>query len=94
MGASGIAGPLEKALSSLPEGALRDKQCGAISVNSFLGGEKTVASIAAILKQKGCTNPLAGPVVKAGVPMSLWKGPSVGADDLERLRAFGSQFVS
>ena len=35
-----------------------------------------------------------GPAAKAGVPFSLWKGPSVSSQDEERFKAYGAQFVA
>jgi multimeric flavodoxin WrbA len=91
---SGVAIPISKALNSLPEESLRDKRCGGISVHSKFGGKTTVATLGKILSRKGCTDYKAGPAVEAGVPFSIFKGPSVGADDEALLKAFGSEFVA
>ncbi|MBC8232120.1 flavodoxin domain-containing protein [bacterium] len=90
----GIAKPIKKALQSLEPVALQGKRCGGISVNSGTGGERTVKSIGAILTAKGCQEYLPGPVAKAGVPLSLWKGPSVSHSDEAIFRTYGTQFLT
>ncbi len=91
---SGVATPLSEILDALPEGALEKKRCGGISVHSKMGGTRTVNSLGELLSHKGCDDYRPGPVAKAGVPFSLWTGPSVSSQDEERFRAYGAQFVS
>ena len=91
---SGVATPITRALDSLPPGALQGKRCSGISVHSGMGAETTVRTIGQILAQKGAEDYRPGPVARAGVPFSLWKGPSVSAEDGERFRAFGAEFVA
>jgi multimeric flavodoxin WrbA len=90
----GVAKPISKALNSLPEESLRDKRCGGISVHSKMGGATTISTLGKLLSRKGCTDYKAGPAAEAGVPFSIFKGPSVGADDEALLKAFGSEFVA
>ncbi len=92
--ATGIATPIREALDDLASGALQGKGCGAISVASFAGAEKVVAGIGAIVGQKGCDEFRPGPTARAGLPLSLAKGPAVSADDQERFRAFGASFAA
>ena len=89
----GIAGAVEKALKSLEPGILKGKRCGGISVHAAAGGENTVKNIGIRLGEKGCEDYRPGPAAAAGVALSLWKGRSVSAEDQERFRAFGSEFV-
>jgi len=89
----GIAKSIKKALAKLEPEALKGKKCAAISVHAGAGGKKTIQSIEELLKQKGCDDYMAGPVAQAGVPLSLWKGPSVKSEDRERFKKFGVQFV-
>lgn len=91
MGA-GISGPIAKALNQL-ENEVQGKPCAGFSVNGNLGGKNTVAAMGAILKQKGCSVYIEGPVAKGGAPLSLWKGPDVTAEDLAKCREFGQQLV-
>jgi multimeric flavodoxin WrbA len=92
--AGGIATPIQKALDGLASDALRGKRCGAISVGAFAGAKGTVAALGALLAQKGAGGFRPGPTARAGVPLSLAKGPSVSAKDEERFKAFGAQFVA
>jgi flavodoxin len=90
----GIATPIQKAFDGLSADALQGKRCGAISVGAFLGAEGTVAALGALLEQKGADEFKPGPTARAGVPLSVIKGPSVNARDEEQFRAFGAQFVT
>ena len=89
----GIAGPVKKMLKALKPGTLKGKRCGGIAVHSGGGAENTVTNIGTMLMEKGCEDYRPGPVATAGVPLSLWKGPSVSSEDRELFRAFGSEFV-
>ena len=89
----GVAKPVLRALDSLPSDCLKGKRCGGISVHSGTGGETTVKTLGRLLFRKGCEQYKPGPAAKAGVPFSLWKGPSVGAEDETRFRAYGAEFV-
>jgi flavodoxin len=90
----GIATPIQKALDGLTPGALQGKRCGAISVGAFMGAKGTVAALGTALEQKGAAEFRPGPTALAGVPLSVIKGPSVKAQDEDRFRAFGAQFVA
>lgn len=90
---SGVAKPITQALNTLTPETLKGKRCGGISVNASMGGENTVKTMGKILAQKGCEDYRPGPVAKAGVPLSLWKGPSVTPKDEELFKAFGTEFV-
>jgi NAD(P)H dehydrogenase (quinone) len=92
VGADGIAGPVDKALATIG-GEVRGKLCAGFSVNAGAGGENTVRSLGAVLNHKGCQRYVAGPVARAGVPLSLWKGPAVKEEDLQRFRAFGAELA-
>ena len=89
-----LARPIDRALTALATDALRDIRCGGISVHSGIGGENTVQHIGEVLTQKGCTDFRPGPAARAGVPLSLWKGPSVSPEDEARFRAYGIAFVT
>lgn len=91
---SGVAKPIRKAVNALPAECLSQKRCGGISVHATTGGEHTVNTLGVLLSRKGCQDFRPGPVGKAGVPLSLWKGPSVSPSDEERFKAYGIQFVS
>jgi len=90
---SGVSRPVRKVLASLRAEALAGKRCGGISVHSKMGGETTVKTLGKLLSAKGCDDYRPGPAAKAGVPFSLWKGPSVKPRDEQRFRAYGAEFV-
>jgi flavodoxin len=92
--AGGVATPIQKALATLTPDALLGKRCAAISVGAFAGADKTVTNIGSTLAGEGCTEFRPGPTARAGVPLSLAKGPSVTARDEERFKTFGVQLVS
>ena len=89
-----LAKPIERALTALGTDALRDKRCGGISVHSGIGGENTVQHIGEMVTQKGNTDYRPGPAAQAGVPFSLWVGPSVSPQDEARFKAYGAAFVT
>ena len=91
---TGVAKPIRRALDSLPGDCLAGRRCGGISVNSTTGGNTTVTHLGELVNEKGCADYRPGPVAKAGVPLSLWKGPSVSAEDSERFKAYGAEFVA
>ena len=91
---TGIAGPLVQVVNALPAGCLAEKRCGGISVHSQTGGAHTVKALGKLVLRNGCKDYRPGPAAKAGVPFSLWRGPSVSPQDEERFRAYGTQFVA
>jgi len=91
---SGIAKPLATFLANLPAGSFQGKRCGAISIHSTAGGGNTLKALGEILLEKGCTDYRPGPVAKAGVPFSLWRGPAVSTQDQEHYKEYGAQFVA
>lgn len=92
--AGGIATPVQQALDSLAPDALQGKRCGAISVGAFAGAGGTVAAMGTVLQEKGAGEFRPGPAARAGVPLSVIKGPAVSATDEQRFRAFGAEFVA
>lgn len=91
---AGVAKPLIHVVEALPAGCLETKRCGGISVHSRTGGAHTVNALCEILTRKGCKDYRPGPAAKAGVPFSVWRGPSVCPQDVERFKAYGAQFVA
>ncbi|MCX5868055.1 MAG: flavodoxin domain-containing protein [Proteobacteria bacterium] len=92
---SGIARPLERFLKSIPRNFLQGKKAAAFSVNAGLGAGNTVRSLEKLLKRAGALVVYSpGPAVKAGAPLSLWRGPDYNSRDREKLRSFGKQVAS
>jgi flavodoxin len=86
---SGIAGRVSAWLGSLPRKAFAGKAVAAFSVHSSLGGAATVQNLERLLSDMGGRVLIPGVAVKAGVPLSLWRGPDASAEDREKLRHFG-----
>ena len=90
---SGVPGPVARAIRTLALDALNGKRCGGISVYAAKGGETTVTTLGTLLSAQGAECYIPGPAAKAGVPLSLWKGPAVRPEDAERFRTYGEAFV-
>jgi len=90
--AGGVSTPISDALNKITN-EVKGKLCAGFSVNGGYGGQSTVRSMGERLKAKGCSEYIAGPVAKAGAPLSLWVGPAVKPEDLARYRAFGEELV-
>jgi flavodoxin len=86
---TGIAKPVEAFLRGLPPGSLEGKTAAAFAVHGNLGAERTRGSIEGLLADAGARVIAPGPVVKAGVPFSLWEGPRASAEDRGKLGQFG-----
>jgi multimeric flavodoxin WrbA len=89
-----LAPSIDRALAALDSDAVQSKRCGGISVHSGIGGENTIQRIGEILTERGCTDYRPGPAARAGVPFSLWKGPSVSPQDEALFKEYGSAFVA
>lgn len=91
---TGIAAAMEHWLRGLARGSLDGKIAAAFAVHSKLGAQRTVGSMEGLLADAGARVISPGPVVKAGVPFSLWEGPRASQADREALRAFGRSLAS
>jgi menaquinone-dependent protoporphyrinogen IX oxidase len=90
---SGVAQPVQNFLASFQPGSLRGKRVGVFSVQSGYGADQTMWSLERIARQLGAEQVERGPVVSAGVPLSLWRGPDASPEDREKLRAFGRRLA-
>jgi len=80
-------------LDSLSPGSLEGKTCGAFTVNAFLGGEKLAEAMELALDKLGGIVVGNSPVVKAGAPLSLWKGPDASPSDVSSCEEFGKRLA-
>lgn len=88
------AKPVKRFLESIPANGLDGKTCGAFAVNAAMGGRSIVNVIEkALLKRRGRVVS-GGPVVKAGAPLSLWKGPPASPDDVHRCEEYGKKVAN
>ncbi|MBT3200521.1 MAG: hypothetical protein HN350_11445 [Phycisphaerales bacterium] len=86
---AGISGPVLMLLKKLKSDTLTGKIAGALSVNCAYGGQKTVNAIERHLQAAGARTPQQGVVIRAGVPLSLFKGPVASKRSRDQLREFG-----
>ncbi|MHB8895297.1 MAG: flavodoxin domain-containing protein [Candidatus Geothermincolia bacterium] len=82
-----------KLLDSLKPSGLKGKCAGGFTVFAGYGGEKIVTSIEELLSGLGATVVAGGPAVKAGAPLSLWKGPDASAPDVAKCVEFGRRLA-
>ncbi len=88
-----VAGPIKKAFKKIPDNLFKSKLCGVYSIFAAKGGENTISKLNQLLKSKGCTDVIEGPIAKAGTPFSVTKGSSITKEDLELFKNFGKTFV-
>jgi flavodoxin len=88
------AKPVDRFLGSIAPMGLKGMKAGAFSVMAGYGGDKIVAAVEGKLEELGADVLSGGPAVKAGAPLSLWKGPDAGAADVERCVEFGRKLAS
>ena len=85
------ARPVERFMNSLSPGGLKGKTCGAFTVNAGRGGGALVGAMEGLLKKLGGKVVSGGPVVKAGAPLSLYKGPDASVEDVRKCEEFGKK---
>lgn len=87
------AKPVAAFLESLDRDGLSGKTAGAFSVNAGFGAEKVVKAMEGQLAGLGARVVSGGPAVKAGAPLSLWKGPDPSPADVARCVEFGRRLA-
>jgi len=86
-------GKIRRLLVSLEDGALSQKKVAAFSAYAGMGGDKTVARIEELLRGRGAAKIVNGVYVRAGAPLSLWKGRDAGAEDVEKCVELGRKLA-
>ena len=85
---------VERFLASLGPRGLEGKTAGAFAVNAGYGADKLIAAMESDLERLGAKVVTGGPAVKAGAPLSLWKGPDASAADAGRCEDFGRRVAA
>ena len=67
----------------------KGKVATGFSAYAGMRGKKTVKGLRKLLKKKGAKVVVPGVAVKAGAPLSLWKGPDASETDVARLIELG-----
>ncbi len=76
-------------MKSLPKKSLKGKRVAAFTSYGGMRGQHTIKVFKKLLKKKGARSIVPGVAVKAGAPLSLWRGPDIGEEDLARLSDLG-----
>ena len=90
---AGVAGPVRSLLKRLEASTLAGKVAGAFSVNCIYGARRTVRAIEKRLRAAGAEIPQPGVVVRAGVPFSLYTGPTASEASRRQLRELGRELA-
>jgi flavodoxin len=82
---------VETLIKSLEPDGLAGKTVGAFAVNASWGAKTLVGNMEKALAGLGGKVVAGGPAVKAGAPLSMWKGPDAKPDDVAACEAFGKK---
>lgn len=82
---------VERFLDSLSPRGLEGKVCAAFTVHAAMGGGSVVSGTEKMLADRGGKVISGGPVIKAGAPLSLWKGPNASQADVQKCEEFGKR---
>ncbi|MHB8781160.1 MAG: flavodoxin family protein [Candidatus Geothermincolia bacterium] len=88
------ARPLRKYVKELPKNSLKGKRVGFFTSYSAVRGGHTLRVFRKMLRKKGAKKIVPGVAVKAGSPLSLWKGSDIDAQGLDCLNSFGKTLAS
>ncbi len=88
------AAPVSEFLEGLKAGDLDGKTCGAFSVNAAFGADKLVAALEGWLLQLGGKVVAPGPAIKAGAPLSLYKGPDASPAAVKECEEYGRRVAA
>jgi flavodoxin len=80
---------VKKFFRGLDKKALKGKTATVFTSYAAMNGKSTLRHTRKLLKHKKAKVPLKGVAVKAGAPLSLWKGPAASEEDVGRLEEMG-----
>ncbi|MDI6874548.1 flavodoxin family protein [Candidatus Solincola sp.] len=80
---------VKKFIKGLDRKALKGKKATVFSAYAGFRGKATLRRLRRLLRRRGAKVVLRGVAVKAGAPLSLWKGPQVSPEDVARLEELG-----
>lgn len=84
---------VRKFVRGLDKKALKGKTATAFSAYAGFRGKATLRHMKKLLKKKKARKIVPGVAVKAGVPLSLWKGPEASPEDVARLEELGRKLA-
>ncbi len=88
------ARPVERFMDTLSPKGLEGKVCAAFTVHAAMGGASVLSGMEEMLAERGGRVVSGGPVVKAGAPLSLWKGPDASQADVQTCEEFGRRIAA
>ena len=88
---SGLAPVVKSFLEAFEAGSLDGKKAAAFSVFAGFGGGRTLDAIEKHLRRAGVGIIERGVAVKAGLPLSIGKGPDASESDREKLQELGQR---
>jgi flavodoxin len=81
-------------IKMLDEHSLKGKCVSVFTCMSITGGDRALNRLEEMLKEKGAENFVPGLVIRAGVPLSLAKGPDASPEAVEKCEALGERLAS
>jgi flavodoxin len=87
------ARPMKKFLKGLDKKALKGKVAAPFTSYAGMRGKATLRRMRRLLRRRKAKKVLKGVAVKAGAPLSLWKGRSPSEEDLARLEELGRKLA-
>ncbi len=80
---------VKRFIKGLDRKALKGKRATVFSAYAGFRGKATLRRLRRLLRRRGAKVVLRGVAVKAGAPLSLWKGPQASPEDVARLEKLG-----
>lgn len=84
---------VKKFVKGLEKGALKGKSATVFTAYAAFRGRTTLRRMRRLLRKKKAKVVLRGVAVKAGAPLSLWKGPQASPKDVARLEELGRKLA-
>lgn len=84
---------VKKFLRGLDKKALKGKTAACFTSYAGLRGRATLRHMRRLLKRRKARLAHRGVAVKAGAPLSLWKGPEASEEDVARLEELGKRLA-
>ncbi len=84
---------VKRFIKGLEKKSLKGKAATVFTAYAGFRGRATLRRLRRLLKRRGAKVVLRGVAVKAGAPLSLWKGPQASPEDVARLEELGRKLA-
>lgn len=84
---------VKKFVKGLKKKSLKGKAATVFTAYAGFRGRATLRRLRRLLKRRGARVVLRGVAVKAGAPLSLWRGPQASPEDVARLEELGRKLA-